>query len=116
MPPRPRADRLTRRYACPLHRGTEASSRSAARPPPVATSGPPGFPQGRIGLTKWARRRAKQIASYPWFLKKKAWQREIGKMIENGFKLEVEALISRNISYVTEEYTPERLEARDWLD
>jgi DNA topoisomerase-6 subunit A len=36
--------------------------------------------------------------------------------LENGFKLEVEALISRDISYVTEEYTPRRLADNDWLD
>ncbi len=30
-------------------------------------------------------------------------------MMDNGFKLEVEALISRDISYVTEEYVPQRL-------
>lgn len=62
------------------------------------------------------RKRAKQIANYPWFAKKKAWQKEIQQMLENGFKLEVEALISRNISYVTEEYTPARLAEQDWLD
>ena len=27
-------------------------------------------------------------------------------MLDNGFKLEVEALISKDISYVTEQYTP----------
>ena len=59
-----------------------------------------------IQLSETDRKRAKQIAAYPWFAKKKVWQREIGKMIENAFKLEVEALISREISYVTEEYTP----------
>ena len=37
-------------------------------------------------------------------------------MIDNGFKLEVEALISRDISYVTEQYVPERLRNNDWLD
>ena len=37
-------------------------------------------------------------------------------MLDNGFKLEVEALISRDISYVTEEYTPARLAEQDWLD
>jgi DNA topoisomerase-6 subunit A len=37
-------------------------------------------------------------------------------MISNGFKLEVEALISRDISYVTEQYVPERLANNDWLD
>ncbi|QDU95566.1 DNA topoisomerase IV subunit A [Lignipirellula cremea] len=60
--------------------------------------------------------RAKQIAKYPWFEGKPKWQREIKKMLENGFKLEVEALISKDISYVTEQYVPERLANRDWLD
>jgi DNA topoisomerase-6 subunit A len=37
-------------------------------------------------------------------------------MLKNGFKLEVESLISKDISYVTETYTPERLAEGDWLD
>ncbi len=37
-------------------------------------------------------------------------------MLKNDFKLEVEALLSKDISYVTEEYVPERLKQRDWLD
>ena len=37
-------------------------------------------------------------------------------MLTNGFKLEVEALISKDISYVTEVYVPERLEEKQWLD
>ena len=70
----------------------------------------------KINLNDTDKKRAKQIANYPWFVKKKAWQKEIKQMLDNGFKLEVEALISRNISYVTEEYTPARLRDRDWLD
>jgi DNA topoisomerase-6 subunit A len=70
----------------------------------------------KIGLSDTDRKRAKQIASYPWFVNKKPWQKEIKKLLQNGFKLEVEALISRDISYVTEEYTPSRLKDRDWLD
>jgi DNA topoisomerase-6 subunit A len=61
-------------------------------------------------------KRAKQIAGYPWFEKKKAWQKEIEQMLKNGFKLEVESLISKDISYVTEEYVPQRLEEQDFLD
>ena len=37
-------------------------------------------------------------------------------MLKNGFKLEVEALISKDISYVTEEYVPSRLEEGNFLD
>ncbi len=69
-----------------------------------------------INLNDTDKKRAKQIANYPWFAKKKAWQKEIKQMLDNGFKLEVEALISRDISYVTEEYAPARLRGRDWLD
>lgn len=60
--------------------------------------------------------RAKQIAAYPWFEKHKGWQREIDMLLKNGFKMEVESLITKDISYVTETYVPERLAARDWLD
>ena len=70
----------------------------------------------KINLNDTDRKRAKQIAAYPWFEHKKAWQKEIKQMLDNGFKLEVEALISKDISYVTEEYAPARLAEGDWLD
>ncbi len=69
-----------------------------------------------IKMDEKDRKRAQQIARYPWFSDKKPWQVEIKKMIDNGFKLEVEALISRDISYVTEQYVPDRLRLQDWLD
>ena len=69
-----------------------------------------------INLNDTDRKRAKQIAGYPWFENKKPWQKEIKMMVDNGFKLEVEALISKDISYVTEEYVPARLREQDWLD
>ena len=70
----------------------------------------------KIKLDDKDKKRAKQIASYPWFSEKKHWQAEIKQMLTNDFKLEVEALISRDISYVTEKYVPERLRSNDWLD
>jgi DNA topoisomerase-6 subunit A len=73
-------------------------------------------PSVQIALNDQDVKRAKQIASYPWFEAKKPWQKEIELMLKNGFKLEVEALISKDISYVTETYVPERLKEKDWLD
>ena len=73
-------------------------------------------PSVKIDLNESDIKRAKQIAEYPWFKGKKPWQKEIELMIRNGFKLEVEALISKDISYVTETYVPERLEEQNWLD
>ena len=73
-------------------------------------------PNVQISLSETDRKRARQIAQYPWFINRKLWQKEIEKMMANGFKLEVESLLSKHISYVTEEYTPKKIRERDWLD
>lgn len=73
-------------------------------------------PNVTIRLNDNDRKRANQIKKYPWFEGKKKWQQEIDKMLQNDFKLEVEALINRGVSYVTEVYVPERLEEQDFLD
>jgi DNA topoisomerase VI subunit A len=70
----------------------------------------------KIALNDTDRKRAKQISQYPWFEKKPKWQNEIKRMLANDFKLEVESLVSKDISYVTEEYVPTRLREQDWLD
>jgi DNA topoisomerase-6 subunit A len=70
----------------------------------------------KIDLTENDIKRAKEIAAYPWFEQHKGWQKEIQGLLNNGFKMEVEAMINKGISYVTEEYVPERLKAKDWLD
>jgi DNA topoisomerase-6 subunit A len=73
-------------------------------------------PSVQIRLNENDRKRAKQIAKYPWFEGKPKWQKEIKTLLDNDFKLEVEALINKGISFVTETYVPERLEEKDWLD
>ncbi|MBX7165817.1 MAG: DNA topoisomerase IV subunit A [Pirellulales bacterium] len=73
-------------------------------------------PSVKIKLNDTDIKRARQIAKYPWFADKKPWQKEIDLMIANGFKMEVESLLSKQISYVTEEYVPARLKEQDWLD
>jgi DNA topoisomerase-6 subunit A len=70
----------------------------------------------KISLTDNDIKRASEIAAYPWFAENKDWKREIDHMLRNGFKMEVESLITKDISYVTEEYVPQRLKSRDWLD
>jgi len=38
-------------------------------------------------------------------------------MLKHGFKMEVESLLTKSISFVTETYVPERLKQRSlWLD
>lgn len=70
----------------------------------------------KIDLTDNDVKRAREILAYPWFEGHKGWKKEIQQMLSNGFKMEVEGLITKDISYVTEEYVPARLKAQDWLD
>ena len=70
----------------------------------------------KIDLTENDIKRAKEIAAYPWFTDHRGWQKEIDLMLGNGFKMEVEAMINKGISYVSETYVPQRLKAKDWLD
>jgi DNA topoisomerase VI subunit A len=70
----------------------------------------------KIDLTDTDKKRAGEIAAYPWFKDHKPWQKEIKAMLDNGFKMEVEALINKDITYVTDTYVPERLKKKDWLE
>lgn len=70
----------------------------------------------QIELSDTDVKRAREIAAYPWFKDHKGWQKEIATMLKNGFKMEVESLITKDISYVTETYVPERLKKKDWLE
>lgn len=71
----------------------------------------------KIGLEDGDVKRAKQIMNYPWFTGKKNWEKEIRKMLSNGFKMEVEAMSNKRLTYLTEDYVPHRLkESKLWLD
>ena len=68
-----------------------------------------------IKLNEQDKSRAKQILAYPWF-QKKTWQKELKQMLKNGFKLELEALSAKGISFVSKKYLPEKIKNKDWLD
>jgi DNA topoisomerase-6 subunit A len=67
-----------------------------------------------IKLTKEDLTRAEQMKAYPWFQDKK-WQREIEGITKNGFKMEVDSLLSKYVSFITDEYIPKKLRERDYL-
>ena len=58
--------------------------------------------------------RAKEMLAYPWFAAKH-WQEEISDLLEAGFKMEIEALSNKDISFVTDVYIPEKITKKDWL-
>jgi len=44
-------------------------------------------------------------------------EKEIRKMMQNGFKMEVEAMINKRLTYLTEEYVPMKIkDSKQWLD
>ncbi len=59
--------------------------------------------------------RAKEIMNYPWFADSR-WQREIKHMLKLGVKLELEALCSKDFSFIADIYVPQKLKKREWLD
>ena len=60
-------------------------------------------------------KRAKELLQYEWF-KQPKWQKEINLMIEKGIKAEIEALSHRGLKFMSQEYLPEKLKAKDFLD
>lgn len=60
--------------------------------------------------------RAKEIMKYPWFQKKREWQKEISQMLKSGVKMELEAFSSKDFSFITEEYLPTKMKKKQWLD
>jgi len=68
-----------------------------------------------IKLNEQDARRAREIKGYPWFAKK-PWQREIDNMLRLGVKLELEALSSKDFSFITETYLPQKLREGNFLD
>lgn len=61
------------------------------------------------------RNRAEQLMKYEWFADKR-WQAELAHMKKTEKKYELEALSSRGIRFISEEYIPQKIKNRRWLD
>ncbi len=60
--------------------------------------------------------RLKQISEYQWFKDSKKWQRQFKMMKQFNSKLEIQALSSRGITFISDKYLPEKIRAQDFLD
>lgn len=69
-----------------------------------------------IKLTDQDTSRLKQMQNYEWFVKNKDWQRQFKMMKDFGAKVEIQALSSKGISFISERYLPEKIKKSDWLD
>ena len=61
-------------------------------------------------------KRAKEMLKYDWFKNNPKWQKELNLMIEKGIKAEIEALSHRGLKFMSEEYLPDKLKKKDFLD
>ncbi|MBS3060714.1 MAG: DNA topoisomerase IV subunit A [DPANN group archaeon] len=59
--------------------------------------------------------RAKEMLSYPVFQSPR-WQTELKMSINKGIKAELQSLAKKRLTFISEEYIPEKLEKRDFLD
>ena len=62
------------------------------------------------------KKRIEQIKKYDWFKDNKAWQKQLDKMKKLKGKVELDALITKGISFVSEKYLPEKIKKKDWIE
>jgi len=55
------------------------------------------------------KKRIKELLQYPWF-QKKEWKKELQLMAQKGVRIEQQALASKSLEFVAEEYLPEKIE------
>jgi len=67
-----------------------------------------------IKLNKGDQKRIREMMNYVWF-KPKPWQDELKRMLKAGYKLELEALSSKGIRFISETYLPEKIKRQAFL-
>ena len=60
--------------------------------------------------------RIKQVSQYDWFKNNKEWQRQFKLMKELNGKVEIQALATKGISFISEKYLPEKIKNKEFLD
>lgn len=60
-------------------------------------------------------RRANELNNYPWFQTPK-WKIEINIFLEKKAKLEIEAMTSKGLRFLSDKYIPYKIETGDWID
>ncbi len=60
------------------------------------------------------KKRISELLQYPWF-QKKEWKKELELMVEKSVRIEQQALASKSLEFVAEEYLPEKIESKKLL-
>lgn len=59
-------------------------------------------------------KRTNEMMKYVWF-QPKEWQSELKHMLKCDFKLELEALSSKGIKFISEKYLPQKIQSKEFL-
>ena len=60
--------------------------------------------------------RLKQISAYSWFKDSKPWQRQFKMMKNFNAKVEIQALSSKGITFISDQYLPEKIKKKEFLE
>ncbi|MEM7820733.1 MAG: DNA topoisomerase IV subunit A [Candidatus Aenigmatarchaeota archaeon] len=60
--------------------------------------------------------RLEQISKYEWFKNNKEWQRQFDMWRKLGGKVELAALSSKGISFISDKYIPDKIRNKEFLD
>ncbi|MBD3387720.1 MAG: DNA topoisomerase IV subunit A [Candidatus Altiarchaeales archaeon] len=66
------------------------------------------------GLKDVDKKRISELLQYPWF-QKKEWRHQLRLMEEKGVRIEQQALASKSLEFVAEEYLPEKISSGNLL-
>ncbi|MEK7120771.1 MAG: DNA topoisomerase IV subunit A, partial [Patescibacteria group bacterium] len=69
-----------------------------------------------IKLTEQDLTRIKQVSEYEWFKNNKQWQRQFKMMKEMNGKVEIQALSTRGVSFISEKYLPDKIKNKEFLE
>jgi DNA topoisomerase-6 subunit A len=61
-------------------------------------------------------KRLKELSKYEWFKNKKEWQRQFKLIEELKGKVELDALVTKGITFISDKYIPEKMKNKEWLD
>lgn len=73
-----------------------------------------GKPKDAGGPTK-DYKRARDVMEYEW-MQNEDWQNQLQKMLDMGVRVEQQALASQSLEFVANEYLPQKIENREFLD
>ncbi len=60
--------------------------------------------------------RLQQISNYEWFKNNKSWQRQFEMWKKLGGKIELAALSSKGISFISEKYIPDKIKNKEFIE